>query len=359
MLDLKRVIPIVAAVLVGCTGHAGTAKSGLPSQQSSAAQPELKWVQYTDTAEGAFSMDVPAGWQVQGGMWRFGYFDVRWMMSVRSLDGAMIVRVSDASVPAYVLPSATTGSQGQAYVKPRQFQMIVSDYRPGVDYARLYAAHRFKSTCRILALQPGDSWQPQMRNAMADLQGATRVTQGSVTYSCQSAAGLRMAVVYARTVQYPTQSGAGFWLVSPVVSILAEPRELPTAYAVTQHMLDSWQKNPQWVAYQNHLTQVGLSEIMSNYQNFLQQMAAYDQARRSAMDAQVAGFESRMSAQQAQVSSFGELLTGLQDVTDPLTGTSSQVWAGPRSNYYANGQGVTINSDISPGPGFHQLATPQ
>jgi hypothetical protein len=43
-------------------------------------------VRYTDSAEGAFSMDVPVGWQVQGGMYRFGYFDVRWMMAARSLD---------------------------------------------------------------------------------------------------------------------------------------------------------------------------------------------------------------------------------------------------------------------------------
>src|ERR1035438_7881989 len=39
---------------------------------------ELNWVRYTDSAEGAFSMEVPVGWQVQGGMYRFGYFDVRW-----------------------------------------------------------------------------------------------------------------------------------------------------------------------------------------------------------------------------------------------------------------------------------------
>ncbi len=46
-------------------------------QASKSANP-LKWVRYTDPAEGAFSMDIPVGWQIQGGMFRFGYFDVRW-----------------------------------------------------------------------------------------------------------------------------------------------------------------------------------------------------------------------------------------------------------------------------------------
>lgn len=357
MIQLKRVIPVLVILLAGCGGRSADSNSAPNSMgQQPAPHTTQQFVRYTDTAEGAFSMDVPVGWQVQGGMWRFGYFDARWMMTVRSLDGSMIIRLSDASVPAYAIPGPTTGSQGQPYVRPKQFQMIVSDYRTGADYARLYAEHRFRSVCKTLALQPA-KWQPQMRNAMAQLEGATTVTQGSANYSCQTPQGLRTAVVYARTVQYPTQSGNGFWIVSPVVSILAVPRDLPTAYAIAQHMLDSWEKNPQWVAYQNHLTQVGLNQIMSNYQSFLHQMAAYDQARRSAMDAQVSGFESRMNAQQAQVSSFGETLTGLQNATDPMTGETSQVWTGPKSNYYTNSAGETINSDISPGAGFHELTT--
>jgi hypothetical protein len=56
-----------------------------PDQISKSAD-EINWVRYTDSAEGAFSMDVPVGWQVQGGMYHFGYFDVRWMMAARSLD---------------------------------------------------------------------------------------------------------------------------------------------------------------------------------------------------------------------------------------------------------------------------------
>jgi hypothetical protein len=355
MIRLKRLIPILAIVLAACGGQGQNphAASRPPNQRPAAASAQ-QYVRFTDPAEGAFSMDVPVGWQVQGGMWRFGYFDARWMMTVRSLDGAMIVRISDASIPPYALPGPYTGTQGQPYTRPKQFQMIVSDYRTGADYARLYALHRFKGVCTTLAPQPG-AWEPQMHGVMGNTEGANRVTQGSVGYACQSPQGLRSAIVYARTIEYPTQTGNGFWVVEPVVSILAVPRDLPAAFAVTQHMLDSWQKNPQWVAYQNRLTQVGLNQIMANYQSFLHEMAAYDQARRSAMDAQVAGFESRMSAQQAQVSDFGETLTGLQDATDPMTGEKLQVWTGPHSNYYRNGLGVTVNSDLSPGPGFHQI----
>jgi hypothetical protein len=42
-------------------------------------------------------------------------------------------------------------------------------------------------------------------------------------------------------------------------------------------------------------------------------------------------------------------------LSDPNTGTQFQVFSGPKSNYYTNGNGVNINSNIPPGPGFHQV----
>jgi hypothetical protein len=278
-------------------------------------------------------------------------------MTVRSLDGAMIVRLDDVSVPPYALPGPDTGSQGQIYSKPQQFQFMVSNYRSGDTYARLYATHRFKGVCKVLSTKPGSGWRPKLPPNFA-LQGEQQTSQGSVSYNCQTAAGVRTANVYARTTQYPSSYGTGFWVVDPLISVLTTPSDAPIAYGVAQRMLDTWQKNPKWAVYQNHLTQVGLTQIMTQYHEFLNQMQAYDQQRRAAMDSQVAGFESRMASQAQQVTDFGETLTGIQDATDPLTGEKLQVWTGPQSNYYRNGQGVVINSAVAPGPGFYQISTP-
>ncbi|MBA3916024.1 MAG: hypothetical protein H0X25_19675 [Acidobacteriales bacterium] len=87
----------------------------------------------------------------------------------------------------------------------------------------------------------------------------------------------------------------------------------------------------------------------------MQQMQAYHRERSAAMNQQVAHFESQQSNQAQQVSRWGETLTGLQNVSDPMTGSQLQVFSGPKSNYYINGNGVKINSDVPPGAGFHQL----
>ena len=325
----------------------------LVSLGAMAAPPDaakVNWVQYTDSAEAAFSIDVPVGWQVQGGMYRFGYFDVRWMMDARSLDGKIIMRIDDANVPPYKLPALNTGREGQPYAKPQQFQMMVMRYREGQSYAEVYARHRFSSVCTKMTQRKPD-WTPAMP---VDWRVGSNVksTEGNIAYDCESSDGPRMAEVYARTVLYPNP---GFWVVDPIISIIAAPNQVASAEAMAQHMIESWHKNPEWEQKQQQITQMGLNQIRAGFQQFMQQMQVYHAARTAEMNQQVAHFEARQNAQAQQVSSWGEMLTGLQTLSDPQTGKTFEVFSGPKSNYYTNGLGVTVNSNISPGSSFHQV----
>jgi hypothetical protein len=341
---------LLALLILGFCG------AGAASAQKAAANAaaELNWVSYTDTAEGAFSMDVLVGWQVLGGMYRFGYFDVRWMMDVRSLDGKIVIRVDDVNIPPYVLPGPHTGRDGEPYSKPQQFQMMVSSYRTGAAYAESYAKQRFASVCKTLTPRAPD-WNPSMPAAWQAAPNG-QPNAGSVAYDCASSEGPRVALVYARTTLFPA---TGLWVVDPMISVIAASGSAQQAYSMVQRMMDSWQENPQWKEYQDRMTQVGLAQIRANFGQFMQQMQAYDRARTAAMNQQVAGFEARQNAQAHQVSEWGEILTGVQTVRDPQTGNQFQVFSGPKANYYMNGTGVKINSNISPGPDFHQLTPVQ
>ena len=83
------------------------------------------------------------------------------------------------------------------------------------------------------------------------------------------------------------------------------------------------------------------------------QMQAYHQARTHAWNQQVAGYRVRQNAQQAQSSSWGKTLTGRTDAVDPQSGNHFQVLTGPNANYYRNGLGQKVNSNTSPGAGYH------
>ncbi len=345
-MNLKTLAMVSAAVLLLFAVCGPTSKAASSPSQSSTG---LHWVRYTDSAEGAFSMDVPIGWQVLGGMYRFGYFDVRWMMDVRSLDGKVIIRIDDPDVPPYVLPGPHSGPAGHPAIRPQMYQMVVDDYRDAQTYAEGYAKHRFSSVCN--SMTPSQSnWTPTMPQAWrADAQ--SHVTQATLTYDCGSSDGPRIVTVFARSTLHP---GAGLWQVDPIISIVAVPADLPLAQSMTQHMIDSWQESPQWAQYQQQITNMGLEQIRASFGRFMQQMQAYHQQREAAMNQQVSHFEAQQQAQAAQVSSWGNILTGLTNVVDPNTGTQFQVFSGPKANYYTNGNGLTINSVFSPGSEFRQ-----
>ena len=305
----------------------------LPHTGESNSADSLHWVSYTDNAEGAFSIDIPTGFQVVGGMYRFGYFDVRWMIDVRSLDGKVIIRIDDPNVPPYVQPGPHTGPAGHPAVRPNMYQMVVDNYRDAHTYAQGYAQRRFAATCS--ALTPRSSnWTPSMPVDW-QLEPGVHSTEASLAYDCATSNGARIVNVYARDSVHGKD---GLWIVDPVISIVATPDTLALAQQMVQHMIDSWRETPQWKLHQDQMTQMGLEAIRTDFGHFMQQMQAYHQQREAAMNQQVSQFESRQNAQAAQVSSWKHP-TGLTNVSDPATGTQFQVFSGPKANYYMDGLG--------------------
>lgn len=321
-----------------------------PAHQTQTTGSSPVWVRYTDNAEGAFSMEVPVGWQVEGGMYRFGYFDVRWMMDIRSLDGKVIIRINDPNVPPYVLPGPHSGPAGHPAIRPGMFQMVVDNFQEAQSYAHSYAKRRFTSVCNSLTPTQSD-WTPAMPAAW-QIDQPVRVTDASLEYNCDTSDGPRIANVYAVT---SIHGHDGLWMVDLMMTVLATPDRLQEARSITQHMINSWEETPEWKTYQEQMTQAGLGQMRAAFQQFMQQMAVYHQQRTQAMNQQVAGFERRMQQQADQVTSFGNILTGVTNLVDPVTGTHFQDFTGPKSNYYVNGAGVRINSNLDPGNGFRQM----
>lgn len=342
-------IPLFVILLAGAGCHAATNASATPDQLPKSAE-SLHWVNFTDNAEGAFSMDIPVGWQIKGGMYRFGYFDVRWMMDVRSLNGSVIIRINDPNIPPYVLPGPHSGPAGHPAVRQGMFQMVVDNFREAQAYAENYARHRFSSTCTSMTPRTSD-WTPTLPTAWQYEPGA-RATEASIAYDCATSDGPRIIHVYARTAILGKD---GLWMVDPIISIIAKPDDAGLAERMTQHMIETWRETPDWKQYQADMTQKGLAQIQADFGRFMQQMQVYHQQREAAMNQQVSQFESRQQAQASQVSSWGNTLTGLTNVYDPNTGTQFQVFSGPKSNYYVNGMGDKVNSNVNPGYGFHQV----
>ena len=342
-----------ALITTACTSRPADPEAAYASAVGGTAPAKTAWVTYDDPGEHAFTIEVPQGWSVQGGMYRFGYFDVRGTVDMRSPDGKILMRFDDANIPPYVLPGRNRPPEGQMYSKPQQFQMMVENYRDAQSFAETYGKTRFRQACQNLTPETG-TWKPTMPSIVLETH-PQNATEGTVDYTCESGGGIRRASVFVRTSLFGTDPNTAFWVADPVLSALTTPELMPVAQGIMQHVLDTFQVNPEWKQYQARMTQEGAALIRRNFQTFLAQMQQQHQAFTNSLNQQVAGFEARQNAQQAQFESFDRTLVGIQNASDPLTGEHFQVWTGPNANYYRNGLGNTVNSNSLPNPDYHQV----
>jgi hypothetical protein len=309
----------------------------------------LAWIEFQDPAEHAFALEVPAGWVVKGGLFRLGYSDARPMVEIQSPDGRTQVRIGDVAIPAYFVPNQLHSKEGDIYDLGQQAQMIVARYRPGADFARLYALSRFTSVCKTLSPQTIDS-APQMRDYIPQEVAPVQSSASHVAYRCDSGRQEKIAYAYARTSLFE-----GLWQVTALGSYLAPANRVDLARTVLLHASESFRLMPAWKQSQAGMDAKGLEYQRARQQQRRTQLAQQVQAfenQMSSMRNQVSAFQRRQAAQAA---SWGNMLTGITPTTDPLNGATRDVWTGPKSGYWINGLGEVSNSNDSPGAGWRPL----
>jgi hypothetical protein len=322
----------------------------------------LNWTKFTDPNEKAFTLEVPAGWTVRGGIFRMGFSDTRSMLDMVSPDGRINVRLGDVAVPTYVQPSQFHQREGETYDLGAQAQMVVAKYRAGPDFVVLYSHARFHELCRN-PRGVANAVQLSLPEVVPSPVPPDETSSGQITYRCDAlpshAGGQGSAVAYAwaRTALFKT-----IWGVGPLASYFAPADQAELARAVLLHGAKTFVLNPQWIEYQKRMDAQGLQYQRARQQ---QRMAALGQqvqqfeARMQAMRQQVSAFERHQAAQAAQVESFTNVLNGVTPTIDPMTGQARTVWTGPASRYWANGLGDVINSNSQPNASWHEIQPTQ
>lgn len=335
------------------TQNAGTANSSRPGATNS----RLAWTQFQDPMEQAFSLDVPRGWSVSGGLFRIGFSDIRPMVDMRSPDGKIDVRLGDVAIPSYMIPDQLHNQEGQPYDLGAQAQMVVAKYHPGPEFAVLYSHSRFGRSCPNPQpmTSPADFSMPDYLPADTTSRESS---SGQIAYRCDTDAGPRVAFAFTKTANYGT-----LWQVPQIVSYLAPPDQTSAAADIVRHCAQSFRVNPQWMEYQKRMDAEGLQYQRARQQGRireLQQQVQQFEAKMRAMQDQVNSFEAHQAQQANQVDGFLDALNGVTPTVDPLTGESRKVWTGTQSNYWVNGAGQVVNSNSNPDPNqsWRQLQVP-
>ena len=327
-------------------------------QKSARADAGIAWTQYQDPFEHAFTLDVPRGWTVKGGMFRFGYSDARLMVEMRSQDGKVEIQLGDSRVPVYVVPDRLHNQEGEPYDLGEQGQMVIAKYHTGPEFAALYSQIRFHGECRNP--QP-DASAPEFAapNPGPDDAGVKASSTGQITYRCDSDGGPRVAFAYVKTASY-----GSIWAVPAIASYLTPPDEASATRDILRHCEKSFHLTPEWLQYKARLDAEGM-EYQRERQQYRMQVLGQEQqqfmAQMQSMKNQANAFEQHMAQERGQFEKMDDVINGVTPTTDPVTGETRKVWTGTQDNYWVNGLGQVVNSHSNPAPdqNWHQLQVGQ
>jgi hypothetical protein len=342
-----RVVFSLAVLLLAAVFGLRLVSTGAVAQTRPAS---IAWTSFEDPFEKAFTVEVPRGWTVRGGLFRMGFSDERPMVDVTSPDGSIDVRLGELAIPVYTEPVANHQREGEVYDLGAQAQLIVARYRSGPEFAVLYSHVRFYQECHDAAADAGnvDFTVPDY----IPMEGTpTKTSTGQIAYRCKG--GQRIAYAFART-----SLTGNLWAVPTMGSFLSPPDQVGTARGVLEHCARTFKLSPAWIEKQKQLDAYALQYQRARQQQRMQQLAQQVQqfeAKMQAMRDQVSSFERHQNAQAAQVEGFTQALRGVTPTIDPFTGEAKEVWTGPQSNYWTNGVGAVVNSTNAPAAGWRQM----
>src|SRR3569833_4741944 len=154
---LATATALAAALSVGaCSKPASNRQAGQQAGGSMGmcAAPAVQWTTFTDPSDHAFTVEVPAGWQVQGSLRRFSTQDVRSEVVARSPDGSMEVFLGDQSVPFFAMPTQMTQwaglREGSIFLLGYGNNAVIARYVPGEAFAQSWGAICFGWVCVLL-----------------------------------------------------------------------------------------------------------------------------------------------------------------------------------------------------------------
>jgi len=279
-----------------------------------------EFVRYTDTTEHAFSLEVPRGWGVKGGIARRSMMQPHTALTLRSPGGLTQIALGNLHAYTYTLPSPLAPRENTPYAAGAD-QLWVLQYRTGEQFAQMYAAHFLTQQCQKVQLVNARHRADGSRPPTRAVNGLTySASAGEAFLTCEKEGHQFEAYVYAQTELTGQPGTGGIW---------------------------SYRIDPRWMA-----TQLKVSADLANH------AIAQASAQLDANSTSIAGTFSSDTAAAARANQdeMHRLISGF-DEYQTAGGQRKTVPYAAATNWWSNGQGQTRGTQgpIGPGPGFGEM----
>lgn len=217
------------------------------------AQNGLRFQQWSDPREGAFSLEVPAGWKISGGTVRpyAGAGGVSEVL-IASPDGGVTVRLGDVNLPGtFLVPNETMSSLGCNEGCRPSSSALVLRYLSGQDFASYYVGQTMRQYCSSLGWTRKGSYPDYVRRqaqlmAQYGMNPFASHTAGDVNYICKANGGTWVGYFFAETYAVNYQGTGTAWAVARLQGYTTTPERAALADAVLQRAITTMRTNPQW-----------------------------------------------------------------------------------------------------------------
>jgi len=306
--------------------------------QAAPAESRVSYSRFQDPREGSFSIDVPTGWKVDGGMIRKSTVDVRAYVFATSPDNSTLIRVGDPDIGSFIPPTQTLGMtgfrEGSQYSPGYGNVMTVRRFVPGPAFAQEYAY----KLARIMQASP-----PQFKTVkpLPQYSSTTNVgpavrqsIAGEADFTCMRGSQEFAGTVWAQTTGTTMpgiEGGGGIWTVSILIDFLAPAGKAAATDAIVQHMVQSFQMNSSWVGQQQQTT-AQTSQIVRE---------TNEQVSRIISDT----YWSRQKAQDRTNRNFDDYIRGAVRLKDPESGEELEGVSGKNYYYRVPGTNNTVGTD--------------
>ena len=226
----------------------------IATEVQAAANAPVEFVNWTDPVEAKFNMnsftvEVPRGWQVTGGVNWTGPIDSQRFIRAKSPDGKMLIFIGDPNLLPRQVPYQFTGREGTTFTSPSGGPALVQRYLTGSQFAKQHVM--LGRPCPNIRWVKEENlpdlagsiakWlEPQARPFKVDL----KVSAGEAGFVCDGAQGYVLGATFLGSSRSTPIQDWGIFMVAGFVT--SDPMQSMQARYIMEHMLGTMKLNSQW-----------------------------------------------------------------------------------------------------------------
>ena len=237
-------------------GGAAQASATLRARPSAVPAPglsQVSWTTFTDPYENAFTIDVPRGWKVAGGVYRKIPLWGSLVLRVLSPDRRTLIAVGDPDSVPYVAPVAAQ------------------------DYVRRFIASAISRACAGLKVVEVHELQDVEQYAMSHALGTyNQWSAAQASFVCSGERQAGMAGEAIAVMQYMTTLRSGHAQV--LAAFVTTSGQEEAADQLLNHMIQSSRQNPAWSVRQQHTAEGVRQAAMARWRGEQRQFGQMDDA---------------------------------------------------------------------------------